>query len=603
MTDTARTDLDGLTSSADLADALRMRVRGFTADVSVRKWMPNLHPRGRDGKFIEVGGWVNFTKDGSQQRGKVKGIEKTGMVSVEKPDGSTESLRPGSLTQAEDVKATLDEPVDLSKLPPPPEGGLPKHGIIWNGETMSTGSGTKDDPIVTSDVEIAARALADDKYVQLNQVEEVSTLLDKLAQVSREFAAKGESAKGKFDLCKVTVPGTNVFCAQAKVPDRKRMPQLGGVPNPGSPADSLPRNKDNEVDLTDAFVEHLSSIGIGVTDGQKEASFLKASQGQLDGATVAGMMTNPDYDPGKNPIFITRDGYVVDGHHRWAAQSGRAYKEGEPLPMNVRVIDADIIQTLDIANKFAADMGMPQRGLGENGPPTSPADKVDAPSTSTRKAVFDEPKAVPDGEWEAPPDRAPAPPTPEEAARRAEVDAANQARGEAARKAEAARLAEADKTRIPDTLAVFQKELDDLNAGVGITADWPEENKDRLRRHLEDNLDRLNEAQIKAERQGGPAPTGPMNPPDDARYRSNEQTPEQIEAERRGPGETPVAPAPDRTTSNIDRVQARIEAGDPEILGLTPDEYDRRQALAARRRTWGRAMTPEELRARVRRAS
>jgi hypothetical protein len=41
------------------AEELRQRVHGVTAAVGKRRWNPDLHPRGRDGKFIHKGGFVS----------------------------------------------------------------------------------------------------------------------------------------------------------------------------------------------------------------------------------------------------------------------------------------------------------------------------------------------------------------------------------------------------------------------------------------------------------------------------------------------------------------------------------------------------------------
>lgn len=421
-------------------DELRARVHGMTA---AGKWAEALHPRGRDGRFIEIGALVRFLVGGKPHTGKVQGITNDtskkampGDSRIDVIDGSGKSYSIGSSDVLRSVPVKADIESGGAKIHVDPETGhvtrnrmvigkvvtkgtgteatdidgkklgvfntqdaaierlvatdagsasddavTPTHVSPFGGGRAdqraareavarldATPSGTKDDPIITDDVDVAVQALQEGKYVQLNQPDEVATLLDKLAEVANDFKAQGVNAKGKFDLCKITVPKTNIFCAQAMVPDRLHMPQLGGVPTPGTQADSLPKDRDGEVDLSDLFIEHLAGLGIAVTDTQREASHLRASQGQLDGATVAGMMTNASYDPGKKPIFITRDGYVVDGHHRWAAVTGRSYKAGEPLPMNVREIDANILDVLQIANEFATGMGMPQRTMGEGGP-------------------------------------------------------------------------------------------------------------------------------------------------------------------------------------------------------------------------------------------
>jgi hypothetical protein len=85
------------------------------------------------------------------------------------------------------------------------------------------------------------------------------------------------------------------------------------------------------------------------------------------GPKVAGMMTAASYDPGKRPIFVSRDGYVIDGHHRWAAIVGRDAADGRlgGSKMNVIQVDAPISRILRIANTWAAQFGI-QAAAGPN---------------------------------------------------------------------------------------------------------------------------------------------------------------------------------------------------------------------------------------------
>ena len=78
------------------------------------------------------------------------------------------------------------------------------------------------------------------------------------------------------------------------------------------------------------------------------------------GAKVVGIKNNPDFDPGAGEIFVSRDGYVIDGHHRWAAQVARDYKDGDgdDLNMNVKVVDMDIMDVLKEANSWADEFGI-----------------------------------------------------------------------------------------------------------------------------------------------------------------------------------------------------------------------------------------------------
>ncbi len=56
------------------------------------------------------------------------------------------------------------------------------------------------------------------------------------------------------------------------------MPQLVGIPTPGSPADlEQPKNQFGETDLSQAFARYLADTGRTVTDTTIEASLLRAS--------------------------------------------------------------------------------------------------------------------------------------------------------------------------------------------------------------------------------------------------------------------------------------------------------------------------------------
>ena len=272
--------------------------------------------------------------------------------------------KPNSKTPKVDGPAT---PVtqDMVDRPAADFGGLdvdvPNH--IRDG--IQTGSGTKESPFVTNNVESAVFLLANDQHVQLTSERQVSTLLDELAAEVQRMKAAGEKAK-PFDLCKVTVPGTSLFCAESKGIPRIEMPQLGGVPIAGTKADALPKNDRGEVDLSSAFIDHLRTRGIDVKENEiVDADVLKASQNELNGTKIVGMMGALEagtLPPGA--IFVSRDDYVVDGHHRWAANVGAEYTTGKDMTMPVHVIDADIIDVLAMANAYALDMGIPQASVG-----------------------------------------------------------------------------------------------------------------------------------------------------------------------------------------------------------------------------------------------
>ena len=143
------------------------------------------------------------------------------------------------------------------------------------------------------------------------------------------------------------------------------MPQLKGNAIPGTPADKLPKDKKGEVDTEALFKEALKQSSAKMTAKKVDASTLKATQSQLVGSKVAGMTDALKKDPTNPgitaPIFVSKDGYILDGHHRWAAQVGLSLNKDKPVMMNVVEVDMDAKQLVDFTNKFCNDIGIKQK--------------------------------------------------------------------------------------------------------------------------------------------------------------------------------------------------------------------------------------------------
>jgi hypothetical protein len=278
------------------------------------------------------------------------------------PDQADEDV--GSTTDAEDEDVDPQAPVEEE----PPQ---------------TTGTGSKEDPVKTNSVEDAAAALGEGKYVELDQPKRASTLLDKLATLTREAKEKGEKAK-PINLCNVTVPGTNLFCVESKGIPRIKMPQFKAAnPLAGSVADGLERDERGEVDLQPAFRKHLEDQGVKVENAKEKASFLKASQNELNGAKVAGIAKAlQEGVEMRGAIFVSSDNYIVDGHHRWAAIVGNDLADGVAgdLDMEIDRIDIPIIELLDLANKFAVENGLPAQGVDETTEPKAAASETTVPA-------------------------------------------------------------------------------------------------------------------------------------------------------------------------------------------------------------------------------
>lgn len=198
----------------------------------------------------------------------------------------------------------------------------------------------------------------------------VSMKIDQLAKAAADAKAAGEKAPN-FNLCDITIPGTNLYCKGNKGIPREDMPQFKGYAKPGSIADKLPKNSDGEVDTEAQFKVLLKRNGVAVSEPQEVAADqLKATQTELVGAKVAGMTkaleTEPNHPKITAPIYVSNDGYVLDGHHRWAAVTSSAVASGKPAMMNVRVIDMPIKDLVKISNDFADQIGIQQKKADAN---------------------------------------------------------------------------------------------------------------------------------------------------------------------------------------------------------------------------------------------
>jgi hypothetical protein len=93
------------------------------------------------------------------------------------------------------------------------------------------------------------------------------------------------------------------------------------------------------------------------------ASQLSASQVEMKSSKVGGMADSDTFDPADTPILVSKDGYIVDGHHRWGAQLVRDYLDGKAgdLELKVRVIDMGILDILEDSNNFNDALGMDRK--------------------------------------------------------------------------------------------------------------------------------------------------------------------------------------------------------------------------------------------------
>ena len=209
------------------------------------------------------------------------------------------------------------------------------------------------------------------------------------------------------NLCDVTVPGTNLFCADNKGIPRAEMPQLKSKPwgkGEGEPwvhkdgkweptkfeetdeeyaervpSSQLPKDEKGEVNTEDLFKDKLDELGIEMSEPKPmNVSDLKATQNELKPANVAFMVdvlmtaTPPPHkdkeaedkwklsEKLREPIIVSKDGYILDGHHRWAALVALDIANGGSgdIEMMVKEVEADAEELVEKTNEFTRDQGL-----------------------------------------------------------------------------------------------------------------------------------------------------------------------------------------------------------------------------------------------------
>jgi hypothetical protein len=172
---------------------------------------------------------------------------------------------------------------------------------------------------------------------------------------------------------------------------RKSMPQFSSQVDPArtdsaafkalmagkgytSPDQVTPEDLKAEVNMEKQFRDALQKAGYEIKEEEAPVTSLKPIQGELKGEKVAGMygtllaaQADPDnYSKAAarllEPIYVS-DGYVIDGHHRWAAQCA-----------------------VDIANGGGANTTMKTRTITKGGKPVPPEDII-AFSNNFQKSV------------------------------------------------------------------------------------------------------------------------------------------------------------------------------------------------------------------------
>lgn len=238
-------------------------------------------------------------------------------------------------------------------------------------------------------------------YNQAVENGNIASVMWALREDFKQPEAKRVLAKEEINLCDINVAGSKtLFCQTNKKITRINMPQLSGQPQKGSPGDILINNKDlsalktqnkkleevvrenhdkivlkanasGEVDAAEYFKKYLEKNGLSIKRTKLPAAELQATQSELVPIKINQMWwalelgeCNKYYSGIVDPIFVSKDNYVLDGHHRWAAVVANAFGKVniDSVMMNVFQVNEDIGDEhnglVKLANDFANDFGI-----------------------------------------------------------------------------------------------------------------------------------------------------------------------------------------------------------------------------------------------------
>lgn len=147
--------------------------------------------------------------------------------------------------------------------------------------------------------------------------------------------------------------------------ERNLMPQLRGVPAPGSRGASQEykghRKKNGEINVSELFVEDLSKYGIRSMKAQVSPKNLKPTQGEVDAAKVQDeRWDEPEkhFNP-RSYVLVSKDNYIIDGHHRWAG----AVVRNPDARIPVLKVDMTAEELLPYTRAFTERWGIQTKGI------------------------------------------------------------------------------------------------------------------------------------------------------------------------------------------------------------------------------------------------
>jgi predicted kinase len=119
--------------------------------------------------------------------------------------------------------------------------------------------------------------------------------------------------------------------------------------------------------LVPEFLAHLSENGVRVKRGQRKVGSLKPTQDGVTSVKAEALARTAPKDKLRLPVIVSSDGYILDGHHRWAA----LVSIGENERIQTYEVAVPMRKLLELARRFE------KVGYKEHGEAIEDAEHVD----------------------------------------------------------------------------------------------------------------------------------------------------------------------------------------------------------------------------------
>ena len=208
----------------------------------------------------------------------------------------------------------------------------PNHDQVGRFSTGSGGSSGSSDNSANSSGGSKFNNLADDliagKPAHID-VKDVGKFLETMAQ-------RGDNP----DITKLQVNGHTLFGGEGLGIKRKDMPQI-------------------PMEMRKQFIQDMADKGISTELKKVNAMDLKPSQSEISATKTARLYEHFKKDgiPTDKAILVSKDGFVVDGHHHWAAAAAMGLM-GKNSKIPVIVMDTNIKDALTRAKSWSESHGI-----------------------------------------------------------------------------------------------------------------------------------------------------------------------------------------------------------------------------------------------------